>query len=306
MGTIQEEEYQTHITRKNMARAEKDRQKELAKANPSTLMFTMDVQAVLTAPRLQVSASYYKMKLTVHNFTFYNMVSGNADCYIWHEGAGAVTANEFTSIILDYIVKNLTPDTSTIIIFSDGCGYQNRNVTLSNALLNFAENKNIEIFQYYLEKGHTQMECDSIHACIERKLKNREVYVPGCYVQICKWAKLKDPYKVHYINYAFFKKYSVFTNYSSIRPGNTTRDPKVTDIRCLAYRIDGFIDFKINYEDNWQQLPRRTKKQQENLIIPQLYHEPLKIKADKFNHLQELKKFIPEDFRQFYESLLHD
>lgn len=204
VGTIEEDKYKTHITRKNMARAEKDRQKDLAKDNPCTLMFTMDVQAVLTAPRLQVSASYYKMKLMVHNFIFYNMVTGDADCYIWHEGAGGVTANEFTTITLDYIVKNLSLDTKTVIIFSDGCGYQNRNVTLSNALSLLAENKGLEIFQYYLEKGHTQMECDSIHACIERKLKNREVFVPGCYVQVCKRAKLKDPYKVHYVTYDFF------------------------------------------------------------------------------------------------------
>lgn len=44
---------------------------------------------------------------------------------------------------------------------------------------------------------------------------------------------------------------SVSTNYISIL--------KLV-IRCLAYKIDGFIDFKINYEDNWPQLPRRTKK----------------------------------------------
>lgn len=59
MGTIGEDKYQMHITRKKMARAEKKKQKELAITNPSTLMFTMDVQAVLTAPRLQVSVSYY-------------------------------------------------------------------------------------------------------------------------------------------------------------------------------------------------------------------------------------------------------
>lgn len=158
-----------------------------------------------------------------------------------------------------------------------------------------------EIIQTY----EVSVSVDSIHACIERKLKHRDIYVPGCYIQICKRAKLKDPYNVHYISYDFFKKYSILTNYSSIRPGNTIKDPKVTDIRCLAYRIDGSIEYKLNYEDNWVKLPRRIKKQQENLIVPQLYHPPLQIKADKFNHLQELKQFIPEDFRAFYENLLH-
>lgn len=234
------------------------------------------------------------------------MVTGQADCYIWHEGAGGVNSSDFTSIILDYIDQNCTPDTKTVIIFSDGFGYQNRNVTLSNALLTFAKNKKLAIFQYYLEKGHTQMECDSIHVFIERKLKNREVYVPGWFVQLCKSAKLKDPYKVHYISFDFFKKYSVLNNYTSIRPGNTTQDPKVTDIRCLAYKVDGSIDYKTNYKDNWVQLPRRVKKQEDTITIPQLYQEPKKIKREKFNHLLELTKFIPADFRPFYKNLLHD
>ncbi|CAG9772061.1 unnamed protein product [Ceutorhynchus assimilis] len=269
-----------------------------------TLLFSMDVQSVLTAPKLQVSASYYKMKLTVHNFTFFNMISGKGDCYIWHEAAGGVTSNEFTSVIIDYINRYATGETKSVIIFSDGCGYQNRNVNLSNALSALARTKDLEIYQYYLEKGHTQMECDSIHACIERKLKNREVYVPGCYVQIAKTAKIKNPYEVHYLPHTFFKKYSVLNSYTSIRPGNKTHDPKVTDLRCIAYRVDGTIEFKINYEDAWAQLTRRRQNNQVDITVPSLYSEPLKIKPDKFQHLQDLKMFIPEDFRPFYDSLI--
>lgn len=152
-----------------MAPAEKESQKNQAANDRSRLLFEMDVQSVLTAPRIQVSASYYKMKLTVHNFTFFNMISGKGDCYIWHEAAGGVTSNEFTSIVVDYINRYATKQTKSVIIFSDGCGYQNRNVNLSNALSALAKNKDLEIYQYYLEKGHTQMECDSIHACIEKK-----------------------------------------------------------------------------------------------------------------------------------------
>ena len=32
--------------------------------------------------------------------------------------------------------------------------------------------------QKYLVVGHAQMECDSVHAFIERKLKSKDVYVP--------------------------------------------------------------------------------------------------------------------------------
>ena len=63
-----------------------------------------------------------------------------------------------------------------IAIYSDGCGSQNRNVTLSNALSTLARDKGITIAQNYLEKGHTQMECDSVHSVIERKKKPRNLH----------------------------------------------------------------------------------------------------------------------------------
>lgn len=307
VGNISQEDHQLHIDRKTSAQEEKSKQKELAQNNSSKLIFTMDVQAVLTAPKLQISASYYKKKLIAHNFTFFNLATKKGDCYIWHEGSGNITANEFTTIILHQIEKYLTTETKEVILFSDGCGYQNRNAILSNSLSYFAQMKNINIYQYYLEKGHTQMECDSMHACIERKIQNRDIYVPGCYVQICRNAKLKDPYDVEYLDYTFFKNYGNINQvYTSIRPGHLPGDAKVSDIRCLAYRINGDIQFKIKYYDEWANLPGRKKNICNSNQIPgQLYSAPLKINLDKFNHLQELKKYLPNDFRLFYDTLSH-
>lgn len=51
--------------------------------------------------------------------------------------------------------------------------YQNRNVTLSCALRRFEVTHNIEIEQKFLEKGHTYMECDSVHAAVGRKIKKQ-------------------------------------------------------------------------------------------------------------------------------------
>lgn len=41
-----------------------------------------------------------------------------------------------------------------IIIYSDGCGYQNRNVIMANALLHFAVKHQVTIEQKYLVKAH--------------------------------------------------------------------------------------------------------------------------------------------------------
>jgi hypothetical protein len=82
------------------------------------------------------------------------------------------------------IVDHQVPSSGPIILYSDGCSYQNRNVNLSNALAAFAVENSIEIQQKFLVVGHTQMECDSVHAKIENKCRNKEIYIPYDYIRI--------------------------------------------------------------------------------------------------------------------------
>lgn len=55
---------------------------------------------------------------------------------------------------------------------------------MSNALLHLAVDLKTTIEQKFLVKGHTQMECDSVHGNIERKIKGKklsyQVIMQGC------------------------------------------------------------------------------------------------------------------------------
>lgn len=121
-------------------------------------IFTMDLQSLLLCPMSNVSSIYYKRKLGVHNLTFYNLQNKEVKCYVWNETEGGLNANEFTTIIAHFVDDQLATldDNRKMVLYSDGCCYQNRNATLSNALLNVvAKLHNITIEQKYLEKGHT-------------------------------------------------------------------------------------------------------------------------------------------------------
>lgn len=67
-GNLEEYEYNEHIERKNLARQEKETDKQAAK-NGECHIITMDVQAVKLAPQIPASNLYYKQKLCCHNFT---------------------------------------------------------------------------------------------------------------------------------------------------------------------------------------------------------------------------------------------
>lgn len=303
---LTEEKWQEHQHQKDRAREEKINDKNESLKGVKHVL-TMDLQAVKVCPSIMASAVYFKTKLCVHNFTMYNLATRQCTCYWFDETQADLQASTFASFVVDYIKRHLN-DGKPIIIYSDGCTYQNRNNVMSNALLNLSKELNIIIEQKYLVKGHTQMECDSVHATIERKLRNKKIFLPSDYGRITEEARSEpEKYEVKMIKYDFFTNFNDNLIYSSIRPGRKVGDPNVVDIRALKYTPEGIIFYKLNFDDNYTPLPQRIRRNESisKEIFKKLYIERPKIKKTKFYHLQELKPVIPDDCWLFYDSLPH-
>lgn len=199
-GNVLEVEYNFHIQKKNDARDAKIYDKEHGKH-----VYTVDMEAVLLCPVLKASALYYKTKLCVHNFTIYNLKTHDVDLYVWDETQADLTANVFASCMYTFITTKVPFEAGDeIIIYSDGCNYQNRNVILSNMYVHLAQKFGITIIQKILEKGHTQMEGDSVHSSIETRKKNQPIFLPSNYIHIMETARLENSYTVHYLDHTFF------------------------------------------------------------------------------------------------------
>lgn len=314
-GTVDDSEYSEHIKRKDEARASKAADKRQAITDGNMKVITVDLQSLLVCPKLNASALYYKMKLSCHNYTVYDLVTHAALCYFWHECDGELTSNVFTSCLIDYLTNLDLNGIETIIIYSDGCGYQNRNITLSNALRKFAMDNKVTIEQKYLERGHTQMECDSVHSVIEQSIKKNvpnvkerqpAIFIPQHYVDAIVSARSSPgPYQVKYLDFTFFKDYGNLGGYTSIRPGIGVGSSTVSDIRLLKYTIEGTILYKTGYSDNYEPLPesRTRAKDDRNRDIISLYRHNLPLKPSKYQHLQQLKNVIPKDYHSFYDGL---
>lgn len=300
VGQILESDFQSHQHRKELARKEKSTDK-LSCLEGKFNMVTMDVESVLLSPVLNASALYYKTKLTVHNFTVYDLKTRHVKCYLWDETHADLVASVFANCLLDYL-QDQFKDMLPIIIYSDGCTNQNRNSILSNALCHYAMASGKTIIQKYLEKGHTQMEVDSIHANIEKSF----IYTPTDYISICKEARSDPfPYDVKYMKYSDFKDYSEAKTmmYPSIRPGLKTGDPTVTDLKQIRYEPNGSILYKLNHDEEWHPLPRKAKNVNTNVKFSQLYKDRLPLPKRKHQDLMDLLHVLPEEHHQFYKNL---
>lgn len=180
---------------------------------------------------------------------------------------------------------------------------------MANALLDLAVRRNVLIQQKYLEKGHTYMEVDSVHSAIEGEMKEKDIFLPSQYLQITKDARKNQygPYRATLLDYNFFQNYcdASVSRYDSIRPGYKNGEPVVTDLRCLQYDPSGIIRFKLDFDEEYRQLPRRPRKSLPHGEVPKLYRQQIPIPKDKYSDLLAMKDLIPKDSFHFYESLPH-
>lgn len=139
-----------------------------------------------------------------------------------------------------------------------------------------------------------------MYSTIERKLKNRQIYTPAGYVEVCTTAR--QTLRLYVVNYLSYDKLS---SYLSIRPGQKLGDLTVTDIWCLKYGPSGKIEYKLKFSDKWEALQRRMSNIPNSFKVPPLYSSPLKIRAEKFAHLQQLKLVLPKGVHTFYDTLPH-
>ena len=130
------------------------------------------------------------------------------------------------------------PEIEEIIVWSDGCSYQNRNVTLSNSYIALAKKYGMKVTQKCLVVGHTQMEVDSMHAIIEKRII-ADICTPRDYIVIMKTARTRPmetaPYVVKQVYHHEVLKLDG-SYIKSIRPGKKVGNPTVYQLRALQYQ----------------------------------------------------------------------
>lgn len=303
-GNIDQDTLNAHLKLKAEAQAEKAKDKQ--ESSDKLSVWTIDLQRVLLCPKTQASTMYYKTKLQMHNFTCFNLGNKDGYCYPWEEHEGSLGSEVFAHLQFKHFESVLEANSNIkkVIVWSDGCGYQNRCCTIANAYLDLAMKHDVTIEQKFLVAGHTQMECDSMHSCIERRIR-KDIYTPRDYIVIFETARLNpSPYKVTQLYHNDFKKLSgaYITN---IRPGRKAGDPTVHDLRALQYLADGTIRYKLAFASDWVALPQRVTIPREPFPWVQLFPTQLPLTLRKFQDLQAMKMVLPRVVHDYYNNLPH-
>ena len=141
------------------------------------------------------------------------MDSKDVECYMWHEGECGRGSSEISTCVYSYLLQ-LNPEVKHAVLYSDTCGGQNRNSAFSTMCLHAVSTLPLSTIDHkYMESGHSQMECDSVHAAVETARRKVPVYSPDGYYTLERVARKTNPYTVHELGHNGFLDLKSFSNH---------------------------------------------------------------------------------------------
>lgn len=312
------ENYNAHINRKNIGNMERNSDRSRFLNDETVGVVTFDLQNTFSLPKSNVSKNFYKMKLSCYNFTAHLNRNNTIYNAVWHEfmcGRAGIHIASALIRILKAIVRD-NPHLQKLILWSDSCVPQNKNSIMSFALqwfLQSQEGQNIQIIeQKFGEPGHGNVqEVDNAHSCIERHIRNMEVWSPitllRLLLKIPKSWKLK--FKVIQMQPSDYLDYQSFsTRYSY------NRIP-YTKVKHLIYDRESLMNIKYCESFGGQittvklYYVRRINLQKEVKLpehLPQIAIKPATVPEKQRKHLLEMLPQMPEEEREFYQVLLQN
>lgn len=93
-------------------------------------MLTFDLEKTLPLTRIPTNIVFYKIQLWLYTCGVRSGKTLKGHCYVWVEVTAGKGAQEVGSVLIKYLQENLTPQVTELILWSDSCGGQNRNIKI--------------------------------------------------------------------------------------------------------------------------------------------------------------------------------
>ena len=183
-GNVSQKEFEMHQKNKNEIREQKEADKNAAVAKKLHAC-CFDIEQVLHVLHCTVGQLYYTL---IHENSTYTTalyivsVTKMGHAFVWSEVEAKRGSCEVVTCMFKDL-KSLPKSIKHVILFSDTCGGQNRNKNFVSMLKYVVNDEHFQVIEHkFMEKGHSQMEVDSIHAAIETRKKTSTISIPTEYI----------------------------------------------------------------------------------------------------------------------------
>ncbi len=214
---------------------------------------------------------------------------------------------------------DLPESVTDVRLWSDSCGGQNRNQFIAAMYLFAVQKLPIKtISANLLETGHTQMECDTMHACIEHEVKGKKMFYLNDWENVCVSARRNRPEmgKKPFITLLTYKDFLDFKKLGGKVIKNRSKDSDGSGVNWMKIKQLFFekeiglkIFLKYRHDEEHRCLPVsglgcRGRPQLIEDPVP-AYTKSLPISKAKKDDLVKLcnKHLIPEIYAHWYRGL---
>lgn len=164
-------EQKIHLLKSDMFYIRKRESKAKSKASKERESITMDFQKNLPVPNITTNDVYYKRQLTLCMFNIHILSTDESYFYVYDETVAYKGCNEVASFLFHFVMTILDPSVRILDIFSDSCGGQNKNWTISRMIHYIVHHvKRLDqVKMTFPIRGHSYLECDRNMASINQK-----------------------------------------------------------------------------------------------------------------------------------------
>ncbi|GBP76205.1 hypothetical protein EVAR_74687_1 [Eumeta japonica] len=183
------QEHNAHLEKAELLRSKMKDDFERAKVNNNIECLSFDLEQTLPLPWIPTNIIFYKRQLWVYNCGIHAASNEKGYCYVWAEGEAGRGAQEVRSCLLNYIDDKLPKNVDHLILWSDSCGGQNRNIKLTLMLKAALQSHQTlkTISMRFLEPGHTFLPNDTDFGKYESCLKGHQrLYSVDDYINVMK------------------------------------------------------------------------------------------------------------------------
>jgi hypothetical protein len=279
-----------------------------------TLVIAFDLQQTLPTPKLCSNIQFYKRKLWTYNFGIHNIKTGNAHMYIWDEQTAKRGSNEIVSCLAHFL-NQVDGSFQKLIMFSDNCFGQNKNINivLANLRLIHKEKFN-EIQHVFMVSGHSYLPCDRDFGHIEREIRLANVYTPDHYMYFlgkCRKIRPFNIIKMQQEDFLNFKMLQLNISKSCLL-GAKFKDSKI--LKFHKNYKEGFIIqnsynnpevyIKVKLQKGKAEGYDKEKFDLGNFNLPKLYNSPITIPSPKIKDINDLLPYIPFPYNAYFNNLI--
>lgn len=288
-------------------------------------VLTFDYMQNVHLPEIPVQDLFYLTQLTVNIFGIHNCKTGKSFFYIYHEGIASKGPNEVCSLLWDYIQREVPECVQELRLYSDNCPGQNKNHTMIRMCAAFVETGKFQrVEQFYPIRGHSFLPNDRDFGVIKRYLKKHDrIFSVHEYTNLIIAASARKNFTVMEISGnevidfktwwpKYYKKNVVSLETSKKEVPRAQKQLfTVSQFSHFIHKSDtpGYVvcsPFIKGLTSHTFQIHMPRSSERFPLKMPErIFHqEKVPILETKIKDISKVMSFIPEEYREFYTSIL--